>query len=111
MKKFVALVTVFLVLTVAAVAVAHHAAAGIIDEDIYAMIDALVADTPHGEMTLEDLGSGMTEIIIGQVTLVSVERMIEDDLLTYASMLDGDVTVQIAFAGPRDVEMLILQEE
>jgi hypothetical protein len=110
-KKLVALATVSLVLTVAAVAVAHHAAAGIVDEDIYEMIDALVADTPHGEMTLDDLGSGMTEITIGQVTLVSVERMIEDDLLIYASMLDGDVTVQIAFAGPRDVEIVILQEE
>lgn len=111
MKKFVALVTVSLVLTVAAVAVAHHAAAGIVDEEIYQMIDDLVADTPHGEFTLDDLGSGMTEITIGRVTLVSVERMIEDDLLVYASMLDGDVTVQISFAGPRDVEMVILQEE
>ena len=111
MKKLVALVAVSLVLTVAAVAVAHHAAAGIVDEDIYAMIDALVADTPHGEMTLDDLGGGMTEITIGQVTLVSVERMIENDLLMYASMLDGDVTVQIAFADPRDVEIVILQEE
>jgi len=110
-KKFVALVTVSLVLTVAAVAVAHHAAAGIVDEEIYQMIDDLVADTPHGEFTLDDLGSGMTEITIGRVTLVSVERMIEDDLLVYASMLDGDVTVQISFAGPRDVEMVILQEE
>ncbi len=111
MKKLVALVVVSLVLTVAAVAVAHHAAAGIVDEDIYAMIDALVADTPHGEMTLDDLGGGMTEITIGQVTIVSVERMIENDLLMYASMLDGDVTVQIAFADPRNIEIVILQEE
>jgi hypothetical protein len=110
-KRYVALITVSLVLTGAAVAVAHHAAAGIVDEDIYAMIDALVADTPHGEMTLDDLGGGMTEITIGQVTLVSVERMIEDDLLTYASMLDGAVTVQITFEDPRNVEILILQEE
>ncbi len=111
MNKLVALAAVSLILTVAAVAVAHHAAAGIVDADIYAMIDELVANTPHGEMTLDDLGSGMTEISIDQVTLVSVERMIEDDLLTYASMLDGDVTVEITFAGPRDVQMTILQEE
>ncbi len=111
MKRLVTLVAVSFLVTVAAVAVAHHAASGIVDEDIYAMIDELVADTPHGEMTLDDLGSGMTEITIGQVTLVSVERMIEDDLLTYASMLDGGVTVQISFADPRNVEMVILQEE
>lgn len=111
MKKLVALVAVSLVLAVASVAVAHHAASGIVDEDIYAMIDALVADTPHGEMSLDDLGGGMTELTIGQVTLVSVERMIEDDLLTYISMLDGEVTVQINFEDPRDVQMVILQEE
>lgn len=111
MKKLVALVAVSLILAMAAVAVAHHAAAGIVDEDIYAMIDALVADTPHGEMTLIPVGGNMTEITIDQVTLVSVERMIENDLLIYASMLDGDVTVQIVFDGPRDVEMIILQEE
>ncbi len=111
MKKLVALVAVSLVLAVGGVAVAHHAAAGIVDEDIYAMIDAMVADTPHGEMTLDDLGGGMTELTIEQVTLVSVERMIEDDLLTYISMLDGEVTVQIIFDDPRDVQMVILQEE
>ncbi len=111
MKRLVVLVAVSLVLSVAGVVVAHHAAAGIVDEDIYAMIDALVADTPHGEMTLDDLGGNMTEISIDQVTLVSVERMIEEDLLTYASMLDGIVTVEISFDGPRDVQMVILQEE
>lgn len=111
MKRLVVLVAVSLVLTVTAVAVAHHAAAGIVDEDIYAMIDALVADTPHGEMTTIPVGGTSMELTITQVTLVSVERMIEDDLLTYASMLDGDVTVEISFDGPRDVQMIILQEE
>ncbi len=111
MKRLVVLVAISLVFSAAGVVVAHHAAAGIVDEDIYDMIDALVADTPHGEMTLDDLGGNMTEITIEQVTLVSVERMIEEDLLTYASMLDGIVTVQISFDGPRDVQMTILQEE
>ena len=111
MKRLVVLVAISLVFSAAGVVVAHHAAAGIVDEDIYDMIDALVADTPHGEMTLDDLGGNMTEITIEQVTRVSVERMIEEDLLTYASMLDGIVTVQISFDGPRDVQMTILQEE
>ena len=71
----------------------------------------MLSTTPHDQMTLDDLGGGMTEITIDQVTMVQVERMIEDDLLIYASMLDGDVTVQITFDGPRNVEMLILQEE
>lgn len=111
MKKSVLVIAGLLLLAVAGAAIAHHAAAGIVDEDIYAMIDDLVSTTPHGEMDLTDLGSGMTEIFIDQVTMVQVERMIEDDLLIYASMLDGDVTVQITFDGPRDVEMTIVQEE
>ena len=111
MKKSVLVIAGLFLLAVAGAAIAHHAAAGIVDEDIYAMIDDLVSTTPHGEMDLTDLGSGMTEIFIDQVTMVQVERMIEDDLLIYASMLDGDVTVQITFDGPRDVEMTILQEE
>ena len=73
-------------------------------------IDDLVADTPHGEFVSVPVG-GTMETTISRVTLVSVERMIDNDLLTYASMLDGDVTVQITFDGPRNVEMLILQEE
>ena len=27
---------------------AHHMAEGMVDEEVYAMIDSLVADTPHG---------------------------------------------------------------
>ena len=111
MKKLVTLVAVFLVLTAAVAALAHHAAAGIVDEEIYAMIDALVADTPHAVMTLTNPGVGMTEIVIDAMTVQSVENMIDSGLLTYASMLDGEVTVQITFESPRDVQMTILQEE
>ena len=36
---------------------AHHPAADIVDPDIYAMIDANVADTPHADLDLDALGS------------------------------------------------------
>lgn len=36
-------------------AFAHHPAADIVDEDIYAMIDENVADTPHADPDLDDL--------------------------------------------------------
>lgn len=36
---------------------AHHPAADIVDPDIYAMIDENVADSPHAEMDLTDMGS------------------------------------------------------
>lgn len=36
---------------------AHHPAADIVDPDIYAMIDENVADSPHADLNLDDLGS------------------------------------------------------
>ena len=53
----------------------------------------------------------MTEIVIDRMMLPTLENLIDDGLLTYASMLDGDVTVSITFDRPRDVSMIILQEE
>ena len=111
MKKTVQLVAIVLAISVGTVAFGHHAAEGIVDEEIYEMIDVLVADTPHAEMTLDDLGGGMTEIVVTTMVVTSMENLIEDGLLTYASMLDGDVTVNITFEGPRSVSMTILQEE
>lgn len=91
-------------------AYAHHAAEGIVDEEIYAMIDAMVADTPHGDLTLDDLGGGMTELTITTMTPREMENLFEDGLLTYLGMLDGDVTVTIEFER-RSVEMTVTQQE
>jgi hypothetical protein len=92
-------------------AFAHHAAESIVDEEVYAMIDEMVADTPHAEMTLEDLGSGMTEMTIETRTPVTMENLLEDGLLTYLSMLDGDVLVEISFGDGSSVLMTITQQE
>ena len=42
-------------------AFAHHPAADIVDPEIYAMIDENVADTPHADLTFDDMGGGMTD--------------------------------------------------
>lgn len=111
MKLAVKVAIVCLVVVAAGVAVAHHMAAGIVDEDVYAMIDALVADTPHATIDFPVVPPGMTEIDITAVTVVSLERMVADGLLGYAAMLDGTVTVTMEFDGGRDVDVIILQEE
>jgi hypothetical protein len=99
-----------LTLTLALPVVAHHMAEGIVDEEIYEMIDAMVADTPHGDMTFEDLGGGMTEI--GIVTRVpDLERMVADGLMDYVAMLDGDVIMTIDFTDNRDIAIEIVQIE
>lgn len=38
-------------------AFAHHPAEDIVDPEIYAMIDENVADTPHADLTFDDMGS------------------------------------------------------
>ena len=38
----------------------HHAAEGIVDEEVYAMIDELLVDSAHADMTIEDIAVGMT---------------------------------------------------
>jgi hypothetical protein len=37
-------------------AFAHHPAEDIVDEDIYAMIDENVADTPHADLDFTSMG-------------------------------------------------------
>jgi len=78
-------------------AFAHHPAEDIVDAETWAMIDALVADTPHAELTFDDMGGGMSETTIDTRTLGSLERMVDDGLLDYVSMLAGEVAVTIDF--------------
>ena len=42
-------------------AFAHHPAEDIVDPEIYAMIDENVADTPHADLTFDDMGSDTVE--------------------------------------------------
>lgn len=101
MKSSVQYSAILVVLALAALPLmGHHAAEGIIDEDIYEMIDAMVEDTPHADWDGPmDMGGGVTEMTIETSTVVGVERLVDDGLLSYASMLDGDVSVAIDFSG------------
>ena len=90
-------------------AFAHHPAEGIVDEEVYAMIDEMVADTPHATIEFdEDMGTSETTITTR--TPRELENLIEDGLLTYLGMLDGDVWVTIDFED-RSVVMTVVQQE
>ena len=91
-------------------AFAHHPAADIVDEEIYVIIDSMVADTPHADLVFADMGDGMTDISLTTRNLTSLENMIDDGLLDYVSMLDGDVDVVIDFNDNGSVAMTITQE-
>ncbi len=100
MKKIIT--TFALCLALAAVpALAHHPAEDIVDEEIYAMIDEMVADTPHADLVFDD-DMGTTTITADSVS--AAEDLIDDGLLADLSLLDDEVTVTITFG--EDVETL-----
>ena len=110
MKKLLQAASLCLALTSASVW-AHHPAADIVDADVYAMIDSLVADTPHADMVFEDMGTGTTDITVTASSLRTLETMIDDGLLDYAMTLDGSVSVSISANGDGSVSMTISQQQ
>jgi len=80
-------------------AIAHHPAADIVDEEIYAMIDSMVADTPHAALVFEeDMADGGLMMIIDTENVTTAEALFHEGLLAQASLLDGEVTLTIEFA-------------
>ena len=88
--------------------IAHHAAEGIVDEEIYAMIDAMVADTPHADLDFSDMGGGTMQIDI-TTPIPDLEDLVAAGLLRYAALLDGDVTLTVEFTDRRNLSVTILQ--
>lgn len=62
MKKLTSTAALFVTMA-ATSALAHHPAADIVDPEIYSMIDENVADTPHADLVLDDMGSAMDQAV------------------------------------------------
>jgi len=116
MKRLI-YITVALCFTVFAMPVmAHHMAEGIVDEEIYEMIDTMVADTPHASLDLTQVADGgmlTTTLTIETSAAKFLEDMIADGIMDYFPMLDGDVTVIIEYASDnnRSATVTIIQVE
>ena len=110
MKKYLLCVALSAMLASAPV-LAHHAAEGIIDDEIYAMIDEMVTDTPHADVDFSSMGGDATEITVSTRSVRDVENLIDDGLLDYAAMLDGDVTLVIEFDDRGGTLVTITQNE
>ncbi len=76
-----------------AIAIAHHPAEDIVDEEIFAFIDEMVADTPHATLDFDEMGN----MVITTEFVSTAEALIQEGLLSHASLLDGTVTVTIDF--------------
>lgn len=90
--------------------VAHHMAEGILDEELYDMIDAAVANTPHAELDFTSIG-GRTEITIEAGNLMALENLVDTELISMVGMLDGQVTMDIEFTETRTIYVTIVQLE
>lgn len=100
MKKIVTTCVLCLALA-ASPALGHHPAADIVDPEIYEMIDAMVADTPHADLVFDD-DMGTTTIIADSVS--AAEDLIDDGLLATLSLLDDDITVTVTFGEEVEAE-------
>ena len=109
MKKVMGIIAVCMALT-AAPLWAHHAAEGMVDEEVYEMIDTMTADTPHADMVLaEDPETGMWEMTISTPSLRSMETLIDDGLLTYIDMLDDVESAILEFNDDRSVTITVIE--
>jgi len=109
MKRLLSIGAILLIINASPV-LAHHPAADIVDEEIYENIDSMVADTPHADLTFDEMGGGMTETTITYDSLSDFESMIaRDDLLEYVELLDGVVDVSLAFNPDSTVTLTINQ--
>ncbi len=107
MKRLLSVIALFLTLTSAPVLHAHHAAEGIVDEDVWLMIDEMIADTPHADMVLSvDSDTGMWEMDITSPSTRSLEMVIDDGLLTFVGMLDT-TSITIEYNDDGSVAMVV----
>ena len=91
-------------------AMAHHPAADIVDADVYAMIESMVADTPHATMELEEMGASMTRTTITAPSMEALDALVEEQgLVEYVSELDGFVNVNTSFNYDGSVTITIKQ--
>jgi hypothetical protein len=110
MKKYV-VITGLAALLASAPLFSHHAAEGIIDDEVYAAIDDMVTDTPHATLDFSDMDADTTEVTVSTRSVRDVENLIDDGLLDYAAMLDGDVTMVIEFDDRGGALVTITQAE
>lgn len=80
------------------------------DEEIYEMIDDLIEDTQHASWEPPvEVGAGVYEMSISTRMSRQFESLIDDGLLDYLAMLDGDLLITMTFNRRGGVELLITQ--
>lgn len=114
MKKCIGLLACGMLMSTS-VALAHHPLEEI-NEEIFLLVDEMVADTPHADMVFDDMGgnnsSSSADLVIVTDDMTTLTNLIDDGLFTYVDQLVGVVTVTIEPAeNGNDVVTIISLEE
>jgi len=89
---------IFMAMTAASSALAHHPAADMVDPEIYEMIDENVADTPHADMVFDDMGSAM-ESVTDNSAMDQAERELSGPEMSQAGVIvEIDPAMDTAYA-------------
>ena len=96
-------------------ATAHHAAEGIISDDIYDMIDENLAGSPHLDMDLTTVGSGSATMSILTVTVEETDvdavlAIIGEALVGAGTAVNSSLDVDISPTGTDDLVTIIIME-
>ena len=90
-------------------AFAHHPAADRVDEDVYEMISTAVAETPHADMTFDSIDYGSSEMTITARGVEDLNNLVDDGLMNYVSLLEGNVNVSVNFQRGNNVTVRVSQ--
>jgi len=88
MKKILLIAVMAFSLFVAIPAFAHHAAEGIVADDIYEMIEENLAGTPHLDLDLTTMGSGQETMAV--ITVTVPESEVDEVLAIITDALKGE---------------------
>ncbi|MDX2438982.1 MAG: hypothetical protein QNK40_00365 [Desulfobacterales bacterium] len=103
MKKVLIIAAMCLVIAAAPV-FAHHPAADVVSDDVYAIIDEAVSQTPHVDMVFDDMSITAVEMTDEKITTYYFKSLGAKTnelvmlILNHASILEGEVEILIEYA-------------
>lgn len=106
--KILSTILIICIAIIAGPAIAHHPAEDIVDEEIYAMIDDMISETPHATIEFDNMGN-TTTITVDSVS--EAEDLIIYGLLADLSLLDEEITVTISFGNETETQTIETEEE
>jgi hypothetical protein len=111
MRKHLALIATLIPFFVAAPVSAHHMAEGIVADDIYAMIDENLADSPHLDLDLTTIGTmTIVSVTVDDDDVAMVLDSISDALEGQGTQVESSLDVEISAPDADDLVTITIIE-